>query len=428
MKLTPARVLVAGFGAVIFIGALLLWLPISHNPGESLSFLDALFESCSAVCVTGLTVVSPGDTFNLFGRFVMAVLIQIGGMGVVLLGILLILLSRGKLGFKTRSLFVQAQNLSGYTGVVKVAKIILKTTFGIEAAGALILWMLLMEYYDPLRAFGHACFLSVSAFNNAGFDVFHGGASLIPYGDNVPFCLVITFLVIVGGFGFLALMDLFHNRFHWRKLLLTTKVASFMTVVLLVGGTLLLKGMTNETWLEAWTQSVVARTAGFATYPLSMFSQGALLIFIILMFIGASPNSTGGGIKTTTAFVIALKAFSSSAGHDEDSAFHRRLPELDFTKASTVLFFGLSVVLVATALVCYFEPGLDLGAVLVEVVSAFATVGSSCGITSTLGSASELVLIVCMFVGRVGTITVANVLVTGPNKKAHYTEESVLIG
>lgn len=427
-KTSPARLLVMGFAGVILLGALLLWLPISHNPGASINFLDALFESCSAVCVTGLTVVSPGDTFNLFGRIVLAVLIQIGGMGVVLFGFLIVLVGGRRMGFKTRALLVQAQNLSGYTGVIKVAKIILGITFGIEILGALILWGLLLRYYPPLPAFGHACFLSVSAFNNAGFDVFHGSASLIPYGDNLPFCMTITILVILGGFGFLAMMDLVHNRFRWNRLLLTTKIASFMTVVLLVGGTIIFKLMTHQTWLEAWTQSVVARTAGFSTYPLALFGQGGLLVFIILMFIGASPNSTGGGIKTTTAFVLALKAFSSSAGHDEDSAFHRRVPEIDFTKASTLLFFGLAVTMTATTLVCFFDPGLNMGEVLCEVVSAFATVGSSCGITGSLSNGSRIVLILCMFIGRVGTVTVANVLVTGSDKKAHYTEEGVLIG
>lgn len=428
-KATAARLLVLGFAAVIVAGALLLWLPIAHNPGKELSFLEALFESTSAVCVTGLTVVSPGDTFNLFGRIVLGILIQIGGMGVVLMGITLIMITGGRVGFKTRYLFIQAQNLSGgYKGLMRVAKLIIRITFLIEAGGALLLWLLLMKYYDPLRAFGHACFLSVSAFNNAGFDVFHGGASLIPYGDNFLFCTVITWLVIIGGFGFLSMIDLFRCRFHWRKLCLTTKIALFMTAVLLLGGMLLLKWTTGMTWLEAWTQSVIARTAGFATYPMSLFSQGALLIFIVLMFIGASPNSTGGGIKTTTAFVLVLKAFSSSAGHDEDSAFDRKVTDLDISKASTVLFFGLTVVLVSTILVCMAEPGCTLGEVLVEVTSAFATVGSSVGITSSLGNFSRWIIILDMFIGRLGTITIANLLVTRKEKLAHFTEENVLIG
>ncbi len=420
--------MVLGFAGVILVGAFLLWLPISHNPGHSLSFYNALFEAVSAVCVTGLTVVSPGDTFSLFGRIVLACLIQIGGMGVVLLGILLILMAGGRLGFKARALFVQAQNLSGYRDVVHVAKIILAMTFSMEAIGALILWPLLTKYFSIGQAFGHACFLAVSAFNNAGFDVFSGGNSLIPYAHDLFFCLAIDTLVVLGSFGFVAMRDLWSHKLKWNKLLLTTKIASFMTIVLLVGGTLLLKLTTTQTWLEAFTQSVVARTAGFSTYPLASFGNGALMIFIMLMFIGASPNSTGGGIKTTTAFVIGLKAISSTAAHDEDSVFYRRVPNLIFTKASTVLFFGLSAVMGATTLLCVLEPQIDLSAILIEVVSAFATVGSSCGITSSLCGLSKGVLMICMFIGRLGPVTIANLLVTGNEPHARYTEENVLIG
>ena len=188
-KLTPARLLVLGFLSVILIGAFLLWLPISRCAGVPLSFLDALFESCSAVCVTGLTVVVPGQTFNLFGRIVLALLIQIGGMGIVLVGMTFTLLSGGRISFKTRTLFVQAQNLSGYTGLIHIAKCILFMTFGIEAIGALLMWPVLMSYFNPLQALGHALFLSISAFNNAGFDLFVGGDSLIPYAGNVPLIL-----------------------------------------------------------------------------------------------------------------------------------------------------------------------------------------------------------------------------------------------
>lgn len=422
------KLLALGFAAVILIGAFILWLPVSQRPGQSISFYEALFESTSAICVTGLTVVSPGGTFSLFGRIILAILIQIGGMGIVLLGIFLIMIARGRLGFKTRSLFVQAQNLAGYSDILHTAKVILRIMFGIEAIGAVLLTFALMRYFDPLRAFGHGCFLAVSAFNNAGFDVFYGGNSLIPFAADVPINLIITVLVIIGGFGFIAMMDLFRNHFHWHKLLLTTKVALFMTLFLLISGTLLLKWTSEMTWLECWFQSVIARTAGFATYPLLRFSQPALLIFIILMFIGASPNSTGGGIKTTTVFVCALKAFSSTMQHDENSVFHRRIPEIIFSKAYTVLFFGLAVVLVGTCLICAFEPGIPMSHVLAEVTSAFGTVGSSCNLTGSLGNASRGVLIACMYIGRLGPVTIANLLVTSNERQARYTDETVLIG
>lgn len=425
---SPARLMALGFFGVMLLGGILLWLPISHQPGVSISFIDALFESVSAVCVTGLTVVPVGYTFNFFGRLVMGILIQIGGMGIVLLGITLILIAGGKLGFKTRSLFVQAQNLMGYSQIIKMAKRIIILMFSIEAIGVLASWPVFMENYDPLSAFGYACFHSVSAFNNAGFDILGGTDSLIAYADNVPMNMVTSILIIVGGFGFIAMIDVWNTRFHWHKMLLTTKIAIVMTVGLLAGGTILLKATTEMTWLEAWFQSVVARTAGFSTYPISSFSQAGYLIFIALMFIGACPNSTGGGVKTTTIFVAGLKAFSSSVGHDEDSVFYRRVPDLVFTKAYVVIFFGVLVVLTGTLLVSAANPAASLGDVLIEVTSAFGTVGSSAGLTGEIGSFSKTVLMIIMFIGRLGPVTIANLLVTGSEKLARYTDESVLIG
>lgn len=427
-RTTPARLLVLGFAGVMLLGGFLLWLPISRNPGTSVTFLDSLFEAVSAVCVTGLTVVPVGDTYNFFGRLVMGILIQIGGMGIVLLGIFLILLAGGKLGFKTRSLFVQAQNLMGYVEIIKTARKILRLMFGIEIIGALLCWPIFMENYDPLAAFGYACFHSVSAFNNAGFDILGGFDSLSAYANNFPMVAVTSILVIVGGFGFIAMMDVWNQKFRWRPLLLNTKIVIVMTAGLLIGGTILLKVTTDQTWLEAWFQSVIARTAGFSTYPLAKYSRAAIMVFTILMFIGASPNSTGGGVKTTTVFVAAVKAISSTTEHDEDSVFYRRIPDLVFSKAFVVLFFGMAVVLGGSFLVMIGNPEAGMDQVLVEVTSAFATVGSSMGLTPTLSSFSKVVVIICMFIGRLGPVTIANLLVTGSEKAARYTEENVLIG
>lgn len=426
--LPAAQVLVIGFALVILTGAFLLWLPFSQQPGVRITFMEALFESTSAVCVTGLTVVPVGNTFNFFGRVVMAVLIQIGGMGVVLLGVMLIMAAGGRLGFRSRSLFVQAQNLYGYADIYRVAKRIILITFGIEAVGALLCFFCFLPYYPPLQALGYGMFHSISAFNNAGFDIFGGFDSMIPFAADVPLNLVTSALVILGGLGFLTMMDLVRSRFHWKKMMLTTKIVLTMTTILLVAGTVIFKICSDCTWLQAWFQSVITRTAGFATMPMTDFVPAGILVFIVLMFIGASPNSTGGGVKTTTVFVAALKAFSSTCEHDEDSIFYRRVPEIVFTKAFTVLFFGFLVVISGSLLVMIADPQLALDSVLVEVTSAFATVGSSMGITASLSEFSRVVLILCMFIGRVGPITIANLLVTRNQKEARFTEESVLIG
>ncbi|WP_289108605.1 TrkH family potassium uptake protein, partial [uncultured Dubosiella sp.] len=309
---SPARLLSMGFAAVILIGALVLMLPFSHKAGTPVRFIDALFVSTSAVCVTGLTTVPVGDTFTPIGYTVIAILIQIGGLGVATVGVLFTLLIGRKIGLKTRQLVVEAMNFSGYGGLIQTVKFFLKLTFIVEAVGAVLSTLVFLPDYNVPTAIGYGMFHSVSAFNNAGFDILGGFDSLLNYADNVPMNLITTALVIIGGFGFLAIFDLIQNRFVWKPLRLNTKVVTVMTVTLLVGGTILLKLTSGQTWLEAWFQSVIARTAGFNTYPLANFSQAAILIFCILMFIGASPGSTGGGIKTTTFFMVAFKAISST--------------------------------------------------------------------------------------------------------------------
>ncbi|MCF0259009.1 MAG: H(+)-transporting ATPase [Erysipelotrichaceae bacterium] len=427
-KAPTATILVCGFAFVILTGGFLLWLPISHNPGKTITFLDAVFEAGSAVCVTGLTVVPVGFTFNFFGRLVMAILIQIGGMGIVLLGIFLILLTGGKLNMKTRSLFVAAQNLFGYSQIADLARSIISLMFGIELVGALLSWPIFAADYGWWQGLGYACFHSVSAFNNAGFDILGGTDSLAAYASNIPMNLVTTGLVILGSFGFIAMIDLLHNRFKWRPLLLSTKISIMMTAILLVLGTVLLKFNSDMTWMQAWFQSVIARTAGFGTVSLASVRQAGLMVFVILMFIGANPNSTGGGVKTTTIFAAGLKAASNAFRHDEDSFFHRKIPSRVFTQANVVLFFMINIVCVSSFALLCLEPNIDLMACLVEVVSAAGTVGSTLGITSSLCPLSKIIIILTMFAGRVGPVTIANMLQTNDEKRAHFTEEEILIG
>ncbi|WP_302616835.1 TrkH family potassium uptake protein, partial [uncultured Dubosiella sp.] len=388
----------------------------------------ALFVSTSAVCVTGLTTVPVGDTFTPIGYTVIAILIQIGGLGVATVGVLFTLLIGRKIGLKTRQLVVEAMNFSGYGGLIQTVKFFLKLTFIVEAVGAVLSTLVFLPDYNVPTAIGYGMFHSVSAFNNAGFDILGGFDSLLNYADNVPMNLITTALVIIGGFGFLAIFDLIQNRFVWKPLRLNTKVVTVMTVTLLVGGTILLKLTSGQTWLEAWFQSVIARTAGFNTYPLANFSQAAILIFCILMFIGASPGSTGGGIKTTTFFMVAFKAISSTVQNNRDEIFHRKIPRLIFQKALTVMFFGLAVVFVGTFLLLVFEPDVRLYEALVEVTSAFATVGSTVGITPHLCTASKITLILCMFIGRLGPVTIATLWVLKGFNEASYTEEGVMIG
>ncbi len=239
--------------------------------------------------MTGLTTVPPGDTFNLFGRTVLGVLIQIGGLGVAALSVMITLIMGRKIGLKARQVLSTAMNFTGVGGLINFLKILLRFTLIYEVTGAILCFLVFVRDYPPLEAAGYALFHSVSAFNNAGFDIFGGYDSLLHYAHNVPLNLITMALVIIGGFGFFAMWDMGHCKFRWKKYTLNTKVVIVMTVLLLVLGTALLYWTTDQTLLEASFQSVIARTAGFNTHPLSNFTEAALLIFTVLMFIGANP-------------------------------------------------------------------------------------------------------------------------------------------
>lgn len=428
-RLTPPRILSLGFATVIFVGSVLLWLPISHNPGYNMNYIDALFVSTSAVCVTGLTTVPIGYTLNVFGRIVLASLIQIGGWGVAIAAVLFSLFVGNKISLRSRQLLVDAMGFNGYTKVVQYIKYFVYISLSIEAVGAICSFFVFIQDYPFWPAVGYAIFHSISAFNNAGFDIFGGTDSMIMYANNIPINLITIALVILGGFGFLAMIDIWRCRKKGMRFWsLNTKVVFMMTCSLVIGGTILLKLTTDETWLESLFQSVIARTAGFGTYPLAKFSNAGILIFCLLMFIGASPGSTGGGIKTTTFFALILKAVSSTMHDNRDSIFYRKIPSLVFERALTVTVFGVTVVLLGVFFICWMQPQFDVKDVMVEVVSAFATVGSSCGITSQLCTLSKIVIISCMFIGRLGPVTIATLLVIKGPKDVRYTEESIMIG
>lgn len=426
-KASPAQLLSLGFLGVIVVGGCLLALPVSHQANKAVSFVDAMFVSTSAVCVTGLTTIEVGNTFSTFGQIVIALLIQIGGLGIASIGILFVLLARKKIGLKSRLLIKESLNFSNFQGLVRTLKQFFMIAFGIEAIGAICSFFVFIQDYPFWKALKISVFHSVSAFNNAGFDILGGFDSLLAYQDHVALNLLTAILVILGGLGFLVEVDIVKHR-RWRKFNLQTKIVLMMSIFLLVSGMLLLKLSEDITWLGAFFQSVIARTAGFNTFPLSDFSQAGLFVMILLMFIGASPGSTGGGIKTTTVFVIILKSVSSTFNQNRNTAFHRRIPDLIVTKALVVLFFGLFVVMAGAYLIMILEPDASMSYVLVEVTSAFATVGASCGLTPHLSFGSKIVLMIIMFIGRLGPVTIASLWVFKEKKNITYTEESIMIG
>ena len=425
-KLSPGRIVVLGFAFVILTGSLILWLPISANEGVDVSYIDALFTSTSAVCVTGLIAVDTADTFNVFGRTVVALLIQVGGLGVTCVGVGVILLAGKKIGIHGRVLIRDSMNLKTVKGVVRLVEAILFMTLLFEGAGALLSFLVFSKDYPPLDALGISVFHSVAAFNNSGFDILGGLKNLIPYQSNVLLNLTTCGLIIFGGLGFLVIREIWEKH-SWRKFSLHTKVVIATTIALLAAGTVLLKMTEDITWLGALFQSTSARTAGFSTYPIGAFSNAGLFVLAVLMFLGASPGSTGGGIKTTTTFVL-MKSMFSAATNRHCSAFKRRIPTEVVSQAFLIAILALAVVCVQTFLMCIAEPELDFMKLLFETVSAFGTVGLSTGITPDLNAGAKLILITTMFIGRLGPLTMATVWSFKPKAAAWYSEESITIG
>lgn len=423
----PARIIAFGFALVILLGSCLFMLPCSVKEGVELRYIDALYMSTSAVCVTGLISVDVGDTFTPLGQFFLAVLIQTGGLGVTCIGAGVIVAMRRRVNLKGRNVIREAMNLNTGKGIVKFIKSVFLTTLSFELAGAALSFIVFIKDYPPLRAIGISLFHSIAAFNNSGFDVLGNFQSLIPYQNNVLLNLVTCGLVVFGGIGFLVIRELIEKRLCWRKLSMHTKVVLTVSAALIAIGTLLIKLTENVTWLGAFFSSVSARTAGFATYPLGEFTNAGLSVIALLMFIGASPGSTGGGIKTSTLFVL-FQGIKSAATNKSEKAFHYAVPATAFRKAAVITLIGLSIISVGTYLMTAMEPQISFIDALFEVTSAFGTVGLTTGITTELCLGSKLLSIVIMYIGRLGPLTIASLWYFTKGERVSYPDGNIAIG
>ncbi len=423
----PGRLIVVGFALVILLGTGLLLLPISVRDDATVSFIDALFTSTSAVCVTGLIAIDVADHFTVFGQAVVAALIQVGGLGVTSIGVGLILAAGKKVGMRSRVLVKEALNVDGAKGMVRLVKNVLFLTLGFELVGAALSFIVFSQDFPLPKALGVSVFHSIAAFNNSGFDILGGLRNLIPYQSDVLLNLTTCGLIIFGGIGFLVILDVWSKKFRFKKFTFHTKVVVTTTGVLLLLGTLLLKATEDITWLGAFFHSVSARTAGFSTYAIGDFTDAGLFVLTILMFIGASPGSTGGGIKTTTFFVL-MQEVRSLFTKRHIGAFRRTIPMEALAKAFLITMLSLLLVCACTFFLCILEPEYTFLQLLFEEVSAFGTVGLSTGITPSLGWVAKLVLIITMFAGRVGTFTLLSIWIERPAPTARYTEESLTIG
>ena len=424
--LQPNHILLIGFLVIILIGSLLLMLPIAQNQKGSLSYIDALFISTSAVCVTGLVTVDVALTFSLFGRTVIALLILLGGLGFASIVISFGLLLGMNIGIGKRTLIKEAYNLSTMQGTLRVVRAVAIAGFVFQALGTFIEYFIFRNAYAPSAAFGHALFNTISAFNNAGFDLMGEYKSLTDYRFNLGMNLTTAFLIILGGSGFFVLSDVFKNR-RWSKMSMHTRIVLTMNLILLAGGTLFFAVEERLDLLSSFFQSATARTAGFNTVDIGSFSQAGLLVMMALMFIGASPGSTGGGIKTTTTFTLFL-SLGSLMFRREPAVFKRKIGNESILKAFQVLLLSAFLVSGGCFVILLAEgERFSFISVLFETVSAFATVGLSTGITTTLGSISKVVIMITMFAGRVGPITIATSLKAKPSHLSH-VEEQVFIG
>ncbi len=423
----PARIIAFGFAITILIGSGILMLPISLNDGIELKYIDALYTATSAVCVTGLVTVDTANTFTAFGQFVIAVLIQIGGLGVASLGAGVIIAMGKKVNIKNRTIVREALNLNSGKGIVTLIKDIFSTTIVFELLGAILSFVTFSKKFSFGKAVGVSLFHSIAAFNNSGFDILGDFQSLSNYKDDVYLNLVTCFLIIMGGIGFLVIKEVREKKFKWKKLSMHSRVVISVSAALIVVGTLLLKCTENITWLAALFNSVSARTAGFSTYSLGDFSNAGLIVMMVLMFIGASPGSTAGGIKTTTIFVL-FQGIKSAATNKSEKAFNYSIPKNAFRKAAVVTVLGVTVVLVGSFLMSVFEPQLNLKDIAFEIVSAYATVGDSTGITASLSTLSKLLSMIIMFIGRLGPMTIVTLWYFSRGERVSYPQGNISIG
>ncbi len=433
-RLSAGQIIAMGFALVILLGSGLLMLPCSIRPGQTVHYIDALYTSTSAVCVTGLLAIDVGTAFTPVGQFFVALLIQIGGLGVTTVGAGIILAMGRKIDLKGRNLIREAGNLGGGGGAIRFVKQVLLTTLAFELAGAALSFLVFIRDYPPLEALGISLFHAVAAFNNSGFDnLGHSGQmyaneNLFYYHDDVLLNLVTTGLIIFGGIGFLVIQEMRKNKLSWKKYSMHAKVVITTSAVLLVGGTVLLKlTESSESWLGAWFHSVSARTAGFSTTNMGTYSDAGLLVLTVLMFLGASPGSTGGGIKTTTLFVL-VQGLLSAATNRSEKAFRYAIPREFFRKAAVITLLALCIVVTGTFLLIVLEPELPFIDALFEITSAFGTVGLSTGITSALGVPAKLLSILIMYIGRLGPLTVATLWYFNKGERVSYPEGNIAIG
>lgn len=439
LKWSPPRILVFGFAMIIVLGAFLLTLPFASSDGSRLPFINALFTATSATCVTGLVVVDTGTYFSVFGKIVILALIQIGGLGFMTMATLIALVLRKKISLKERLILQEAMNQTSMEGIVRLIRRVIIYSLTIELVGA-VLFALRFAFDMPFgKAAWFGVFHSISFFNNAGFDIFGNFRSLTMYVGDPLVNIVSMLLIIFGGLGFVVMADLLEFRKN-KRLSLHSKVVLSTTAALIAVGAVVIfifefsnsKTLGSLDWggkiLSSFFQSVTPRTAGANTLDYTQLRQATVFFTIILMFIGASPGSTGGGIKTTTFTTLVGAVIAMIRGREDIVLFHYRLAKDRIYKALTITMLSLTLVIFVTMLLSTTEDQQFLR-ILFETTSAFGTVGLSTGITPELTFFGKIVISLTMFAGRLGPLTLAYALGPKTEKELYrYPEGKITIG
>lgn len=437
VKLNPVQILAIGFLTIVVFGAILLSLPISSNSGESTNFIDSLFTSTSAVCVTGLVTLNTSTHWNYFGKTIIIILIQIGGLGFMSFTTLFAILLKKKITLRERLILQEAMNTFGLQGLVRLIRYILVFTVLVEFLGALLFSTQFIPEFGFLKGIYFSIWHSISAFCNAGFDLF--GNSLINYSSNVTVILTASALIIVGGLGFTVWSELYNYK-GYKKLSLHSKVVILITAILVIGGAVLMfifefnnpNTLQNMNIIDKLTNSLFAsvtpRTAGFNSIPTDGMSMAGRFLTIILMFIGGSPGSTAGGIKTATIGIVILTIISIIRGREDTEVFGKRLSKDAVYKAIAVFILGLTVVMGVTMILSITETT-SLEYILYEAASAIGTAGLTLGLTPNLSVIGKVIIMITMYLGRVGAMTVVLALANRKRKNTYrFPEDKILIG
>lgn len=435
--LNPSLILVLGFGFLILMGTILLNLPIASKTGESIGFINALFTASSSVCVTGLVVVNTANHWTTFGHVIIILLIQIGALGFMTMATVIALFLGKRISLRERLVIKEQLNQESMSGLVRLTKYVIIATLTIEAIGAIFLSMKFIPTYGIKKGIWFSVFHAISAFCNAGFDLL--GDSLVSYSGDWIVNLTITSLVILGGLGFGVYIDI-KNKKSFKKLQLHSKLVITISVILLLVGSIgffvleynnlgTIKDLSlSEKGLISYFQSVVARTAGFITVDLNFIHESTAFFLIILMFIGGSPGSTGGGIKTTTFGILALTTLSVIKGNKDVEIFKKRIATDIIHRALAIVSISFLVIIMVSLILTITEDVRFID-ILFESTSAFATVGVSRGITGNLSNIGKLIISLTMYIGRVGPLTMGLAFASRSSSKNYrYSEGNILVG